>query len=50
MNENLKNKKRCMASLLYAYLAGEVIPHTVSTYGATYKLKPKGYDIFDGLI
>jgi uncharacterized protein YegL len=49
VNENLKNKKRCMASLLYAYFEGKVIPHTVSAYGATYKLKPEGYDIFDRL-
>ena len=47
VNENLKNKKRCVVILVYAYLSGETIPHIVTTYGATYKLEPKVYDVFD---
>jgi uncharacterized protein YegL/GTPase SAR1 family protein len=49
VNENLKNKKRCMTKILYAYLSGKTIPNQVSAYGATYTLKPEGYDVFDRL-
>ena len=49
VNENLTNKKRCMAMVFYFYLSGLDIPKTTTAYDTAYTLKAEGFDIFSTL-
>ncbi|CAF1511769.1 unnamed protein product [Rotaria sp. Silwood1] len=50
VNENLTNKKRCMAMMFYFYLSGLEIPKTLMAYDTIYTLKAEGFDIFSTLV
>ena len=49
VNENLKNKNRCMAMLLFTYLSGDPIEKTISMYGTIYNIKPEIHGMFTTL-